>query len=115
MKRVFPGSIFLVALLFIAGCRYEQKPPKEEGPFLKSDLVELKELDPTLRLDIRYATTNNFTGRPVYRVACAYLQRPAAEAIVRTNKALMKKGYGLVIYDSYRSFGTLRLKIKSNL
>ncbi len=110
MKRIFLGSIFLFASFFIvvAGCNYEQKPPKEEGPFLKSDLVELKELDSTLRLDIRYATTNNFIGRPVYKVACAFLQRPAAEALVRANKALRKKGYGLVIYDSYRPWSVTK-------
>ena len=110
MKRIFLGSIFLFASFFIvvAGCNYDQKPPKEEGPFLKSDLVELKELDSTLRLDIRYATTNNFIGRPVYKVACAFLQRPAAEALVRANQALRKKAYGLVIYDSYRPWSVTK-------
>ena len=42
-------------------------PPVEKGPFLKSDLVELTSLDPTIKLEIRYATTNNFLGTPLLR------------------------------------------------
>ena len=51
---------------------------------------------------IRYATSNNFLGRPVYTEARAFLQRPAAEALVRANRALHKQGYGLIIHDGYR-------------
>ncbi len=51
------------------------------GPTRQPDLVELISLDPTLRLDIRYATANNLVGRPVYNEARAFLQRPAAEAL----------------------------------
>src|SRR5689334_15248641 len=53
-------------------------PPHEEGTFREPDLVELKRVDPTIKLDIRYATANNFLGRPVYTEARAFLQRPAA-------------------------------------
>lgn len=110
MKRISFNSRYLVALFFIliTGCNYAQKPPKGEGPFLKSDLVELNKLDATLYLDIRYATTNNFIGRPVYKAACAFLQRPAAEALVRVNKSLRKKGYGLIVYDSYRPWSVTK-------
>ena len=59
-------------------------------------------LDPTIKLDIRYATKNNFLGRAVYNEGCAFLQRPAAEALVRASKALRAKGFGLLIYDAYR-------------
>ncbi|MGC2398860.1 MAG: M15 family metallopeptidase [Acidobacteriaceae bacterium] len=77
-------------------------PPKEEGAFRKSDLVELVKLDPTIKLDIRYATSNNFLGTPLYTQARAFLQRPAAEALVRANRELQKQGYGLIIHDGYR-------------
>src|ERR1700761_8558591 len=40
-------------------------PPAEEGTFRRPDLVELVKLDPTIKLDVRYATTNNFLGTPV--------------------------------------------------
>ena len=64
--------------------------------------MELTTLDPTLRLDVRYATTDNFLGTPVYEEARAFLQRPAAEALLRAHRALRKKGYGLLVHDAYR-------------
>lgn len=78
------------------------QPPKEAGDFRKSDLVELITLDPTIKLDIRYATPNNFLSTAMYSQARAFLQRPAAEALVRASRALHAKGYGLLIYDGYR-------------
>jgi D-alanyl-D-alanine dipeptidase len=77
-------------------------PPQESGTFLHPDLVEVVRLDPTIKLDIRYATTNNFLGTPVYTEARAFLQRPAAEAVVRANHELKSQGYGLIIHDGYR-------------
>ena len=77
-------------------------PPVETGEFRTSDLVELVTLDPTLRLDIRYAGTRNFLGVPLYSQARAFLQRPAAEALVRVQHALAREGYGLLIHDGYR-------------
>jgi D-alanyl-D-alanine dipeptidase len=78
------------------------QPPAETGEFLKSDLVELTKLDPTIRLDIRYATTNNLFGTVFYSEPRAFMQRPAAEALVRVNSKLKPKGYGLLVHDAYR-------------
>ena len=80
----------------------KQQPPREPGTFLKPDLVELVKLDPTIKLDIRYATMNNFLGTPVYTQARAFLQRPAAEALLRAQRELKAEGYGLIIHDGYR-------------
>ena len=80
----------------------KQQPPSERGTFLKPDLVELVKLDPTIKLDIRYATTNNFLGTPVYTQARAFLQRPAAEGLLRAHRELQAQGYGLIIHDGYR-------------
>ena len=77
-------------------------PPQETGDFLPTDLVELTKLDPTIKLEIRYATTNNFMGTAMYTQARAFLQRDAAEAVVRANKKLHALGYGLLIHDGYR-------------
>jgi D-alanyl-D-alanine dipeptidase len=77
-------------------------PPKEKGTFRQPDLVELATLDPTIHLDIRYATTNDFLGTPVYTEARAFLQRPAAEALLRAQQKLRPLGYGLLIHDAYR-------------
>lgn len=78
------------------------QPPHEPGTFLKSDLVELIKLDPTIKLDIRYASSNNFLGVPVYTEARAFLQRPAAEALLGADRQLKAQGYGLLIHDGYR-------------
>jgi zinc D-Ala-D-Ala dipeptidase len=85
-----------------------QGPPQEAGPFRQPDLVEIIGLDPTIRLDIRYATKNNFLGRPVYKQARAFLQRPAAEALARVNGALRQQGYGLVVFDGYRPWAVTK-------
>ena len=77
-------------------------PPRETGTFRPADLVDLTRLDPTLKLEIRYATTNNFLGTRFYDEARAFMQRPAAEALVRANSALRPLGYGLLIHDAYR-------------
>jgi D-alanyl-D-alanine dipeptidase len=77
-------------------------PPAEPPATRKPDLVELTSLDPTIKLEIRYATTNNFLGTRFYDEARAFMQRPAAEAVVRANRALRQLGYGLLIHDAYR-------------
>lgn len=77
-------------------------PPAQPPDLLVPDLVDLAALDPTLRLDIRYATRDNFLGAPVYAEGRAFLQRPVAAAVARVNRALRAKGYALRIHDAYR-------------
>src|SRR6266478_8150729 len=101
-KSIRQTVVLSCALLFSVAVYAQQQPPKEPGPFRQPDLVEISKLDPTIKLDIRYATKNNFLERPVYKQARAFLERPAAEALVRINQALRKQGYGLIIHDGYR-------------
>ncbi len=84
-------------------------PPRGGGPYRASDLVELVKLDPTIKLDIRYATANNFVGRPVYPEARAFLQRPAAVALVAAHRWLKERGYGILVYDAYRPWTITKL------
>jgi serine beta-lactamase-like protein LACTB len=79
----------------------EAKPPEEKGDFLKPDLVDLAKFA-GVKLDIRYATENNFASTKFYSSARAFLQRPAAEALGRAHKKLAEHGYGLLIHDGYR-------------
>jgi CubicO group peptidase (beta-lactamase class C family)/D-alanyl-D-alanine dipeptidase len=85
------------------------RPPAENGDFRKSDLVELATLDRTIKLDIRYASTNNFLSTPVYSQARAFLQRPAAEALLRAHQKLKPMGFGLLIHDAYRPWYVTKL------
>ena len=98
----------VVAALAISGCASDRLPV-EQGSLHKPDLVEIVRLDPTIRLDIRYATPDNIVRRPVYRQARAFLQRPAAEALVRAHRSLAEKGYGLLVFDGYRPWSVTKL------
>ena len=97
---------FIVLLLF-SSCA--TKPPQEVGDFKTSDLVELIKMDTAIHLDIRYATADNLTGKPVYKEARAFLQRPAAEALVRINQKLRTMGYGLLVFDGYRPWSVTKI------
>ena len=68
------------------------------------DLVDLAAVDPTIRIDIRYATTGNFTGVAVYPVARCLLRRDAAERLARVQRRLRADGLGLLVWDCYRPF-----------
>ena len=86
----------------VRGPGYVPRAPVEEGVFLEPALTELVTLDKTIKLDIRYATANNFLGEPFYSQARAFLQKPAAEALARAGARLRKQGFGLLIHDGYR-------------
>lgn len=99
----------LTSLLLVCNAIFAQGPPVETGPFRSPELVELVKLDPTIKLDIRYASKNNFMGKAVYKQRRAFLQRPAAEALVRVNQSLHKQGYGLVVFDGYRPWSVTKV------
>lgn len=103
--QIRPGIFRIAPVRPVAELRVEAlaaQPPKEDGPFRPADLVDLATLDRRITLDIRYATADNFLSTPVYTQARAFLQRPAAEALLRAHRALRKQGYGLRIFDAYR-------------
>jgi len=74
-----------------------------------TNLVELIKLDFSIKLDIRYATKNNFLGRPVYREARAYLVKEVANELITIHKELNKSGYGLLIFDGYRPWSVTKI------
>jgi D-alanyl-D-alanine dipeptidase len=83
-------------------------PPIETGK-RSPELVELVALDSSVHLDIRYATNNNFMGAAMYSSAHAFMQRPAAEAVVRAHRKLAAMGFGLLIHDAYRPWYVTRM------
>jgi zinc D-Ala-D-Ala dipeptidase len=109
MKRVSKiyGGLLLSVIITVSAFA-QGGPPKEKNK-READLVELTKLDNSIKLDIRYATVNNFVGRPVYTEARAFLQRPAAEALIRVHRELKKQGLGLVIFDGYRPWTITKL------
>ncbi len=77
-------------------------PPPQGNGQGKPHLVEPVHLDPSIVLDIRYATDDNFMGEAFYSSPRAYLQEPAAQALARVQKRLKPHGFGIMIYDAYR-------------
>lgn len=114
MQRFFPARrrsvvLGLACAVFFGACStVPSRPPVEPGPFREPDLVEIVKIVPDVRLDVRYATSNNFTGRPVYSQPRAFLQRPAAEALARVSGSLRAKGYGLLVFDGYRPWSVTK-------
>ncbi len=66
------------------------------------DYIDIQALDSSMVLDIRYATTNNFTGKVMYPVARCLLRRDAAFRLLRAEQHLNKQGYRLIVFDGYR-------------
>jgi len=99
---VFLSIVFLCVRFSLA------QPIEVNGHFHADTLIELVKLDSTIKLDIRYATPNNFMHRTMYTQARAFLQKPAAEALVRANRQLHKRGYGLLVFDGYRPWSVTK-------
>ncbi|HEY8928807.1 MAG TPA: M15 family metallopeptidase [Mucilaginibacter sp.] len=82
--------------------------PKAYKAAVKADpdsrLVEIKQHIPGIALDIRYATTNNFTHRKMYPQARAFARLQVVMALKEVEDELKAKGLGLKIYDAYRPY-----------
>ena len=108
--RISRSTLALLALFLILSFQAlaQNGPPKEPNK-REAKLVELITLDPSIKLDIRYATEDNFVGKKVYPEARAFLQKPAAKAVVKVHKKLRERGLGLVIFDGYRPWSITKL------
>jgi D-alanyl-D-alanine dipeptidase len=71
---------------------------------MPKDFAYLRDVDPTIQQDIRYAGSDNFTGAPVpgYDAPECVLLRQVAEALKAVQADLKAKGFGLLVYDCYR-------------
>jgi D-alanyl-D-alanine dipeptidase len=107
-KHFLRFTAYLFCFILFSSCAAQIAPPKEENK-READLLELVKLDKTIKLDIRYARSDNFVGRAVYPEARAFLQRPAAEAVLRVHQKLKEKNLGLVIFDGYRPWSITKL------
>lgn len=74
----------------------------KENP--EKELVDLEKYIPSLVLDIRYATDNNFTKEKIYSLAKAYTRKPVAEALKKIQADLKLQGLGIKIFDAYRPY-----------
>jgi D-alanyl-D-alanine dipeptidase len=94
----FPIRVLLGLFLALA---FSLSPPALALP---EGFVYLPDVVPLAREEARYATADNFVGRPVdgYRCARVVLSRPAAEALARVTRELAPFGLGIKVFDGYR-------------
>jgi zinc D-Ala-D-Ala dipeptidase len=78
------------------------KSKVEQNSF--NELIDIREIVPDIKLDIRYATDNNFTGEIIYESPQAYVRQPVALALKIVQQSLFKHGLGLLIFDAYRPY-----------
>ena len=78
--------------------------PTLAGSALPKGFVYLRDIDPTIVQDIRYAGSHNFVGRPIrgYLAAECILSEPAANALHTVQRMLIDKKLSLVVWDCYR-------------
>lgn len=108
--------IFLLVVFLFVGCQEQpvtkapakkkivtkkRKPKKKVYPQIKG-FTNIQTLAPTIALDIRYATTENFVGEQIYPCPACFLRPDVAKALAAANENLRKKGYGIKVFDCYR-------------
>jgi D-alanyl-D-alanine dipeptidase len=77
--------------------------------YASAELIELTKINKTFVLDVRYATTNNFTGKKVYQSARCFLQKEAANALNDVQQELAQQNLGLKIFDAYRPLSVQKI------
>ena len=115
MKR----AINFAALAFLVACATTQTVPANKyGLHVVPDYatyVRMAEADPDkrlvdisripgLRVDVRYATINNFMHQQLYPISRVFLRAPAARALENVERELEAKGLGLKVFDGYRPY-----------
>ncbi len=91
--RRFPSLLVTIVLsCFFAFCSSQRD----------YELVDLCDVEPSIVVDMRYATADNFVGKVLYRESRCVLRRMAAERLGRVQKRLQQQGFGLKVWDAYR-------------
>lgn len=76
-----------------------------------ANLVELSTVVPYLHYDLRYATANNLFGEPLVVSQKAYLDKEAALALGKVQQRLKPYGYGLIVWEAYRSWQDFKVAV----
>lgn len=100
VPRAVTVSLVVGALLTASPTAQARSAP----PRAPEEFVALRTVDPTILREIRYPTAHNFVGEPVdgYQQPLCLLTRDTAEALRRAQRALLRRGYSLKVYDCYR-------------
>lgn len=101
------GSLFALAVLISCTSQPKPAPSIKGGTVLdkakRYNLVHVPEVAPGVRIDLRYRTSGNATGKPLYppNMPCL-LNRSAAEKLARAHRILKQDGFGILILDAWR-------------
>ncbi len=109
MVKTVSVAILLILVGIICNARAYAKNLDPETVLRNADLIEVTTLDPSILLDLRYATTNNFTGKKVYAADRCFLNSDVAKRLVAVQHDLRKKGLGLKLFDCYRPFSVQKI------
>jgi D-alanyl-D-alanine dipeptidase len=109
MRRVFTLIILCLVSLKLFSCAKDPQKDMSSPMEMSPKYVDVSTKVPDAILDVRYATSNNFTKKVVYDSAKVYLVKEAANALKAVADDLRKKGYRLVIFDGYRPLAVQRI------
>ena len=70
--------------------------PKDDEPVRVTDYI------PDIYVELKYSTTDNFTGQVIYDFTDAYLRYGTVKKLADAQRELAEKGYSLKIWDAYR-------------
>jgi len=104
-KKIFFPVLFIFTLIFCTASFAQNDIPSKT----LVEFIELNKMNPNIVLDIRYATTNNFTSKVVYPEARAFLISDAAYSLDSVQKELETMGLGLKIFDGYRPLSVQKI------
>ncbi|MCB0474478.1 MAG: M15 family metallopeptidase, partial [Flavobacteriaceae bacterium] len=100
----FFAPIKVLSLLLILSFSSFNLPAQNKSTSLPEGFVDVKEVIPNIRTDLRYFTANNFVGKPIdgYVHPKCILSKKAAEALKKVQEEFERMGFGLLIFDAYR-------------
>jgi len=108
--EVYEGSKYkdtCISEIFVYGCSTET--PTICNSTTKTNLINIKDIDNTIIVDLKYATENNFTKQKVYTCNDCFLRRKTAEKLSSANRELRTLGYTIKIWDGYRPLEVQKL------
>ncbi len=111
MKRLLPCILLPLLALMLVQCQSVQTQPSDApAQCLPEGWCYVDAVVPGIRVDLKYAGSDNFVGRPIagYAGRRAILRRDAALALARVSAELKEQGYGLLIWDAYRPAGAMK-------
>jgi zinc D-Ala-D-Ala dipeptidase len=106
----------IIVLLLVVSTGFAQRYPYGLKPMMlpqyeqaveedaSKELIDLEKFIPGIVLDIRYATTDNFTKEKIYSLPKAYARKPVAEALKKAQQEFAISGVGIKVYDAYRPY-----------